>query len=137
MGLIVPSDNAVLDYTTISTLIDAVNTLQADVISLKSSLTTVQTQVNADGSTTTTTAPQVIKSGVVVIGSGATSIDVTVPGMSKINSIVGTMYNPSGSVANTSCFAYLHTISGTTATFYISGKTTSNYLKLHWVAVGV
>ena len=74
---------------------------------------------------------------VVALASGQTSVQITVSKISKINAIVGTIYNPSGSISNTSCYTYLHNTSGKTATFYNVGNLTSNYLKLHWVAVGV
>jgi len=134
---IIQSDNAVIDYTTISVMIDTLNNQQKAIEDLQAAIT--HSQVTADpatGATTTVQGTQKIMAGVVPITSS--TINVTYSFSSKPTSIVGTVLSGSASYNG---YAYVSkTITATGATFTYVGKNipaAANHVYLYWIAVGI
>jgi hypothetical protein len=76
-NVVVQSDNAVVDYTTIQSLIDAVNSLSAEVDQLKVDNQAITTKVNADGTTSqVASGKQIIDSGNVPIPTSGKTVTV-------------------------------------------------------------
>lgn len=76
-NVVVQSDNAVVDYTTIQSLIDAVNNLAVEVNQLKVDNQAITTKVNADGTVTQqTTGKQITDSGNTPVPKSGKTVDV-------------------------------------------------------------
>ena len=134
---IIQSDNAVIDYTTISVMIDTLNNQQKAIEDLQAAIT--HSQVTADpatGATTTVQGTQKVAAGVVpIIGS---TVTVSYQFSSKPTSIVGTVL--SGSTTHNGYVYVSKTITATEATFTYVGKnlpTAASHAYLYWIAVGI
>ena len=135
---IIQSDNAVIDYTTISVMIDTLNNQQKAIEDLQAAITHSQVNVDpATGTTTTVQGTQKIAAGIVQVTSP--TINVSYSFSSKPTSLVGTILSNS---STNNGYAYISkTITNTGATFTYVGKTAptakTTGLYLYWIAVGI
>lgn len=135
---IIQSDNAVIDYTTISVMIDTLNNQQKSIEDLQAAIT--HSQINVDptsGSTTTVQGTQKVAAGIVPIK--GTTVDVAYSFSSKPSSVVGTVLS---NTKTQNGYAYISkTITNTGATFTYVSKTAptaqTTGLYLYWIAVGL
>jgi hypothetical protein len=136
-GLVLPSDNAVIDYSIISQIIAAINTQQAAINNLLSSNAAPSTvTINPNGTTTVVPAPagslqKVYGSRVAVSNKVTTEVDVS-GHMTTLQGVVGTLY-VSNSTANSYC--WLKAITGTKFSFGTNYAGSNGYV--YYVAVGL
>jgi len=134
---IIQSDNAVIDYTTISVIIDTLNKQQKAIADLQAAGThSVTTVDSATGLPTTVQGTRKVEAGWEPI-KGPT-VDITYSFNSKPSSVVGTVISTSKTQGG---YVYVSkSITATSATFTYVGnakptKDTKSLL-LYWVAVG-
>ena len=123
-SVVLPSDNAVIDYSIINQIIAQINSLQAQVISNTTPPTT-----NSDGTISTTK----FAAKTISIPKGSTTTQVVNAadlGLTSITTITATIY--SGSSAR---YVWLSKFSSTSATFSFSSAVASG-CTLHVVAFG-
>ena len=135
---IIQSDNAVIDYTTISVMIDTLNNQQKAIEDLQATVNhTSQTVDLATGQVTSTSGPQVTRGNVVpVTGNGNVTIQYS-GFTSKPTSVVGVLQSTMKSVKGAGCFLNA-TIGQTSATFTVYGLPTGTITgtNLYWIALG-
>ena len=123
-SIVLPSDNAVIDYSIINQIIAQINSLQAQVIAITPTPTT-----NSDG--TTSTSKVVAKTISIPKGSTTTQVvNASDLGLKSIQTITATMY--SGSSAR---YVWLSKFSSTSATFSFNTSVASG-CTLHVIAFG-
>jgi uncharacterized protein YlxW (UPF0749 family) len=135
---IIQSDNAVIDYTTISALINTVNAQQSAIENLQAAVNHTQLTVDPNtGQTTAASGTRLIHAGHVPIT--GTSVTVTFPSpFAKIpTSVVGTVLSTKGDA-----YAYVSkSVTTTGAVFTIVAKTAPNSkttgMYLYYVAIGI
>jgi hypothetical protein len=125
-SLILPTDNAVIDYSIINQIINAVNLQQQTINNLVNGLASTK---NGDGSVS------VIKTagGIQKPASGTTSksfvVKLPISGMTKLTSIVATPYSPSGSAL---AYCWISSQNDTQVTF----STNVAVGAIYWIAIG-
>lgn len=133
---IIQSDNAVVDYTTITALINAVNDLQIQVDSINNATTHTSTTVNAAGQTVTSpTGQQIVRSGYEPFVANQSYVDITYQGFAKAPNVVAMCSDTSGK-ARTAYLSKSAKPSATGARISISPVPTSTGGKVWWIAVG-
>lgn len=125
---IIPTDNAVIDYSIVSQMITAINDLQTEVSALKS-----KSEIKIDnGDGTTKTVAYKVDGGTEAIKN---STVVVKPNLTSVKSIVATVYNSGGATA----YAHLSSGKGGSWTFKIvksSKAELPSTAKLYWMAIG-
>lgn len=125
-SLVLPTDNAVIDYSIISQIINALNTQQSTINSIVQGSATTQ---NGDGSVS------VIKTagGIIKPASGTTaktfSVKPPLGGINKLTSIVAVPYSSS---ASSLAYCWISSQSDTSITF----STNVPVSAIQWIAVG-
>ena len=131
-GLILPTDNAVIDYSILSQIIAAINQQQNQINTLNTSLGLSAANTGGTSGSTTTGSLYVSRAGYQVPDGGATTgTTFTVslpPGMTSISGISGTAYT--GSTTATSC--WLSSVNSTKVVF----RTSAPAKYVYWTAVG-
>jgi len=136
---IIQSDNAVIDYTTISALINTVNAQQSAIENLQATVNHTQMTVDPNtGQTSTTSGTQLIQGNAVPIKSTTVTVKFPKAFASKPSSVVGTVLAANGDNA----YAYVkQTVTATEAVFTIQAKTAPNSkttgMYLYWMAIGI
>jgi len=136
---IIQSDNAVIDYTTISALINTVNSQQSAIENLQATVNHTQLTVDPNtGVTSSTSGTQLIQGNhVQILGTSVTvkfpKAFATIP-----SSVVGTVLSAKGDQA----YAYVSkSVTQTEAVFTIVAKTAPNSkttgMYLYWMAIGL
>jgi hypothetical protein len=126
MTYILPADNAVIDYSIMSQIINAINTLDDQVQKL------VSNQSSSSGSGNGgVTALSTVKGDKVAVASTATSATVTISGITNIQSVVGILYLPS---SKTPIACSINGFSGNKATFVFTAPKMA--ATLYWIAFG-
>jgi hypothetical protein len=122
-NLITQPDNAVIDFTTISAIINAINTLQGEIDNINTA-----NGKKATGSVTT------VQSGHTAIASPNSSVKITFPTPFTANpTVVGTVLYGGG----TPLYCYMHaTPAKDSVTFNLNTKVPKNNAYIFWVAVG-
>lgn len=129
---IIQSDNAVIDYTVISAIIDAINSQQDIIDNLKTQQDSTVNQYDELGKIVSS-----IKGSSKTIGNKVAitknPVVVTFPAGSftKVSAVVGTVV----STKKTNAYAYLQKFDNTSATFTIVGTLTG--CTLSWIATGI
>ena len=135
---IIQSDNAVIDYTTISVMIDTLNNQQKAIEDLQATVNhTSQTVDLATGQVTATSGPMKLQGGYIKV-TGNTSHTISYSGFtSKPTSVVGVIQSTMKSVKGAGCFLNA-TIGQTSATFTVYGLPTGTITgtNLYWIALG-
>ena len=125
-SLVLPTDNAVIDYSIISQMIAVINSQQQQIDTY---LKTISTTDPSTGQTITS-AQKIVGSYVPADTTGKLfTVSWSSIGLSKATSIVGIPYN-SGSTTTISC--WLSSMNSTQAQFRTSAKATN----LYFIAVG-
>jgi hypothetical protein len=130
---IIQSDNAVIDYTTISVMIDTINKQQKDIEDLKAALTHTDTAVNAQTQAViSTTGYRVIRAGHVQ-GTVGQDFAVSYSGFTtKPTSVIGIVQSTKNP-KTAGCYIN-RTITQTETHFTVYGATGT--VNLYWIAVG-
>jgi len=137
-GLVLPTDNAVIDYSIISQIIAALNQQQSQINTLNTSLGLSSTNtgtISSTGTASSTTGIMVSVGGSQAPDGGAatgTSFTVKFPIGGKINhlsSITGVAYTG----ASTAVSCWLYSIQGGTQVVF---KTSAPAKYIYWTAVG-
>ena len=132
MALVLPTDNAVIDYSIISQIIASINTLQSQVNLLTPpSVTDPNTGAVSQPRTSFKVLVQGVDAG---FPAGTTSkivVNASDLGLTSISAITGSLYSGASSR-----YCWLSSISSTQATFSINTSVSSG-CKLHIIAVGI
>ena len=135
-NLVLPSDNAIIDYSIFSQLINAINDLQLQInknaanANPGSAGSGTGTGTGTGNTGTGSTAPASIKMGTLTTWKG-TSATVKVPEFSKIATFVATV-----EATQTKAYAVVTKIVGNQAYLNIVGASASSSGNIHWVALG-
>jgi hypothetical protein len=131
-SLILPQDNAVIDYSIISQLVNAINSLQTQVdgISAKSS-------VSVDDGTGKIVQKNIItKAGKEPLNGKSSTGNLNVaPEIKTLLGVVGTVYRSSSAPTN-GMYCWISHQSGTEFAFSTNVKTPPANTSIHWIAVG-
>ena len=130
---IIQSDNAVIDYTVISAIIDAINSQQDSIDSLNSKNNQTITHTALDGTVVTTVGPtKTLGSFKAVDSSG--NVKITFPSnyFNKVNSVVGIVFSPKKIPAT----VYLTSFDNNSANFSVVAKSYTG-MNVHWIATGI
>jgi hypothetical protein len=133
---IIQSDNAVIDYTTISVMIDTLNKQQKAIEDLQATINgTVTTVDPSSGKVTETTGSKKAIGGYVKITSKTIKIDFGSNFTQKPSSLVGTVM----STSKTPAYVFIDsTITSTGATMTIvTSKKDFQGMHLYWMAYGI
>ena len=125
MTYILPADNAVIDYSIMSQIINAINTIDSQVQAIVKN----QQSSNSSGGATTSLAKTV--GGSVSVEKGAKKKTISIPDIKNIQSVVGTIFI-SGTTTPVACT--LNARSGSTATFVFAAMPAAG--DLYWIAYG-
>ena len=133
---IIQSDNAVIDYTTISALINTVNAHESTIQQLVAANTHSSTIVDTTtGNTITTTGQQIVQANHVskITPSQFKSVVVTFPQpFNNVTSVIGVVQSTKGNA-----YCYLSkTLAKDSAQFTIVAGTGVTTCNLYWIAVG-
>ena len=134
---IIQSDNAVIDYTVISALIDTVNKQSQDIQDLQAIVNHTQSTVDpSTGNIVQTSGAQILDGGVVtnIPSSSFKSVAVTFhkPFSSKPTTVVGVVQSTQGSA-----YCYLSaTNTPSAAQFTIVANSSVKTCNLYWFALG-
>ena len=131
---IIQSDNAVIDYTTISVMIDTLNNQQKAIEDLQATVNHTSSTVDpATGQVATNSGPLVMRGGYVKITGN--SVKVTYSGFTtKPTSVVGVVQSTSNP-KTAGCYIN-KTITQTEADFTVYGLTSYTGANLYWIALG-
>jgi hypothetical protein len=132
---IIQSDNAVIDYTTISVIIDTLNNQQKAIEDLYATVNHTSSTVDpATNQTATVSGPMVMRGNVVPIKANG-NVPITYSGFtSKPTSIVGVVQSTSNPKA-AGCYIN-KTITQTGASFTVYGLISFTGANLYWIALG-
>ena len=133
---IIQSDNAVIDYTTISALINTVNAHESTIQQLVAANTHLSTVVDTTtGKTITTTGQQIVQGHHVsnITPSQFKSVVVTFPQpFNNVTSVIGVVQSTKGNA-----YCYLSkTLAKDSAQFTIVAGTGVTTCNLYWIALG-
>lgn len=132
MANIIQPDNAVIDYSTISVIIDTLNAQQKAIVDLQQSINHTSTSYDANGNKVTQTGTQSIQGGYVPITTKTVTVNYSFTG--KPSSVIGVVQSANGVPA----YAYINsTISNTEAKFTIVANSITKNMNLYWIAVGI
>jgi hypothetical protein len=135
---IIQSDNAVIDYTTISVMIDTLNNQQKAIEDLQALNVHSAIKTNADGTTTTVTGTKTVQGNhLLVTGNGTYTVKFDKPFNSQPTSVVGTILTTTGAKAG--CILS-KTIANDSAQFTVFGLSGTSGVKgtyLYWMAIGI
>jgi uncharacterized membrane protein len=133
---IVQSDNAVVDYTTITALINAVNDLQVQVDTLNSNTNHINTTVDASGNVVQkSVGPTVVHSGHQPFVAGQSYVDITYPNFSSNPTLVATCSDNTG-VARYAYFSGANLPKTSSARINITPTPTKASGYVWWIVVG-
>lgn len=132
---IIQTDNAVIDYTTISVMIDTLNNQQKAIEDLQAIVNhTSSTLDPATGQKSTTSGPLVMKGGYVKITANG-NIDISYSGYNNPpTSVIGVVQSTSNP-KTAGCYIN-KTITPTGASFTVYGLTSFTGANLYWLALG-
>ena len=132
---IIQSDNAVIDYTTISVIIDTLNNQQKAIEDLQATVNHTSATVDpTTGQTATVSGPMVIKGSAVAITANG-NVNITYSGFtSKPTSIIGVVQSTQNP-KTAGCYVN-KTITQTGASFTVYGLTNFTGANLYWMALG-
>ena len=132
---IIQSDNAVIDYTTISVMIDTLNNQQKAIEDLQATVNHTSAATDpVSGQTVTTSGPMVMKGGYVKITANG-NVNITYSGFtSKPTSVIGVVQSTSNP-KTAGCYIN-KTITQTGASFTVYGLTSFTGANLYWIALG-
>lgn len=128
-NLVLPTDNAVIDYSIISQLVNAVNSLQMQLNNLDTQVNPPKPVDPATGSPAPTTAKE--KQIVSKTKFSGTSVIVKT-GLNQVNAIVATPYATQSKI-----YAVIRSVTKGSVKFDLIGATTTSSGDLHWVAQGI
>ena len=132
MSLILPQDNAVIDYSIISQIVSAINLQNADMQNLLTAVGVKPAQTNSTGGT----IPPANALTVTVPGysplNGTTTGPIKIPsGITNLQSVVGIVHAPSSSAK---IYCWLSQIGSGTFTF--TSNIAFSGAGVYWIAVG-
>jgi hypothetical protein len=133
---IIQSDNAVIDYTTISVMIDTLNKQQKAIEDLQATVNGTVTTVDLiSGKVTETTGSKKAIGSAVQITGKTVKVDFGSNFTQKPSSVVGTVLSNTGTPA----YAFVSsTVTSTQAIFTIvTSSTTYKGMYLYWMAYGI
>jgi len=131
---IIQSDNAVIDYTVISAIIDAINSQQDIIDNLKTQQDTTVNNYDELGKLVSSRVgpSKTIGSFKAVDSSG--NVKITFPSnyFNKVNSVVGIVFSPKKIPAT----VYLTSFDNNSANFSVVAKSYTG-MQVHWIATGI
>jgi hypothetical protein len=132
---IIQSDNAVIDYTTISVMIDTLNSQQKAIEDLQATVNHTSSTVDpVTGQKSTSSGPMVMHGGWVPITKNG-NVDITYSGFNaKPSSVIGVVQSTSNP-KNAGCYIN-KTITQNGASFTVYGLTSFTGANLYWMALG-
>lgn len=131
MTYILPADNAVIDYSILSQMINAINSIDSQ---LQSIVANQQASNTVAGGSVTTALSKVV-GGTASVATGATKVDIAVSGLKNIISVVGILEVPGATSPIACSLSGASTGTGMTRQTFVFSKLPKAAI-LHWIAYG-
>jgi hypothetical protein len=135
---IIQSDNAVIDYTTITSMINAINDLQNQVDLMNNANTLSNTTVNpVTGQVVpSTSGALVVRSGTVQVPAGATTQAISYTGFKTAPTVVAMVSDAAGTARTAFMTNQASRPTASGAIIHITPKVGTSNCFLFWIAVG-
>ena len=129
-SLILPTDNAVVDYSILGQMVAAINSMQSQLEDVQSAQTVVSVDPKTGLTTSLTTTTQA--GWVSVAGKTSTGV-ITPPGIGSIISVTASVYGSSSTAVAKYC--WISQLNSTTFTFTMNAAGATGQ-KVFWIVVG-